>query len=133
MDKVRERDALESLVITSGDEVVRTIKERFPEIRTGLSLGDELAEAPPWEKLRVRFSEAFPQERLELCKADFVAVHWQLADFHVLSYCERHGLPAWVWTVDDEESLERFTADPRVTTVITNRPELALQIRKARS
>ena len=33
----------------------------------------------------------------------------------------------------EEPALNRFIADPRVTTVITNRPELALQIRKARS
>jgi len=131
--KVRERGALDSLVITSGDEVVHAIKERFPEIRSGLSLGDELTGAPPWVKLRARLSEAFPHDRLERCKADFVAVHWQLADFNVLRYCRRHGLPAWVWTVDEEPALNRFIADPRVTTVITNRPELALQIRKARS
>ena len=133
VDQVRERGALDSLVITSGDQVVRAIKEQFPEIRAGLSLGDELTGAPPWVKLRARLSEAFPHDRLERCKADFVAVHWQLADFNVLRYCRRQGLPAWVWTVDEEPALNRFIADPRVTTVITNRPELALQIRKARS
>ncbi|TMD38226.1 MAG: glycerophosphodiester phosphodiesterase [Chloroflexi bacterium] len=133
MDKVRERGALDRLVITSGDQVVRAIKEQFPAIRAGLSLGDELTGAPPWVKLRARLSEAFPHDRLERCKADFVAVHWQLADFNVLRYCRRHGLPAWVWTVDEEPALNRFIEDPRVTTVITNRPELALQIRKARS
>jgi len=133
VNKVRDRGALDRLVITSGDEVVLAIKRQFPEIRAGLSLGDELAGAPPWVKLRARLSEAFPHVRLQHCKADFVAVHQQLADFNVLRYCERHALPAWVWTVDEEPALQRFIADPRVTTVITNRPELALQIRKARS
>ena len=133
VDRVRERGALDSLVITSGEEVVRAIKQQFPEVRAGLSLGDELAGAPPWVKLRARFSEAFPRVRIERCNADFVAAHWQLADFNVLRYCRRHGLPAWVWTVDEEPALKRFIADPRVTTVITNRPELALEIRKARS
>ena len=133
VNRVRERGALESTVITSGEEVVRAIKQQFPEVRAGLSLGDELAGAPPWVKLRARLSEAFPRARIERCKADFVAAHWQLADFNVLRYCRRHGLPAWVWTVDEEPALKRFIADPRVTTVITNRPELALEIRKARS
>jgi glycerophosphoryl diester phosphodiesterase len=133
VNEVKKRGALDSLVITSGDQVVRTIKEQFPEVRAGLSLGDELAQAPPWVKLQVRLSEAFPHIRIEESKADFVAVHWQLADFNVLRYCERHALPAWVWTVDEEPALKHFLEDPRVTTVTTNRPEVALQIRKARS
>jgi len=131
--KVKENGALDRLVITSVDEVVRAIKEQFPDIRAGLSLGEELAQAPPWDKLRVRFSEAFPHARIQESKADFVAVHWQLADFNVLRYCERRDVPAWVWPVDEESALRRFLADPRVTTVITNRPELALEIRKERA
>jgi len=133
VNKVRDRGVLESLVITSGDEVVLAIREQFPEVRAGLSLGEELSGAPPLVKLRARLSEALPHDRIERCKADFVSVQWQLADFNVLRYCQHHSLPAWVWPVDEESALKRFIADPRVTTVITNRPELALQIRKARS
>jgi len=133
VDKVRDRGALDSLVITSADDVVLAIKKQFPEVRAGLTLGDELAGALPWVKLRARLSETFPHERIERCRADFVAAHWQLADLNVLRYCRRHGLPAWVWTIDEEAALARFLADPRVTTVITNRPDLALKLRKARS
>ena len=133
VNKVRDRGALDRLVITSDDAAVLAIKQQFPQVKTGLSLGDELEQAPPLVKLRVRLSEAFPHIRVEESKADFVAVHFQLADFNVLRYCERHSLPAWVWTVDEEAALIHFIADPRVTTVITNRPELALKLRSARS
>ena len=130
---VRQRTHDDRFVITSEDRIVRTVKDSFPEVRAGLSLGDELAGAPPWRRLAVRLSEAFPGERLEKSRADFVAAHWQLADFNVLRYCARHAIPAWVWTVDEEAAIRRYLADPRVAVIITNRPELALQLRTARA
>jgi glycerophosphoryl diester phosphodiesterase len=117
------------LVVTSGDDAVRTIKERFPQVRAGLSLGDELVGAPPWVRLGVRLSELFPHRRLQRCHADLVAVHQQLADLTVLNYSRRHNLPAWVWTVDEEPAIARFVFDARVEALITNRPEVALRLR----
>ena len=131
VNAVRARFPVDGFVITSEDAVVRTVKERHPEVRAGLSLGDELRGAPPWRRLRVRLSEAFPGRRIEACRADFVAVQWQLADFNVLRHCERHGMPAWVWTVDSDRDIARFVSDPRVTTLITNHPEVALRLRSA--
>jgi glycerophosphoryl diester phosphodiesterase len=126
---VLDRSPRERLVITSGDAAIRTIKEQFPEIRAGLSIGEEIDRLAPWMKLRVRLSEIFPRARLERSHADFVAVHQQLARLTVLRYCESHGMDAWVWTVDDEPGIARFLADPRVTTLITDRPDLALRLR----
>ena len=124
-----DRCPFDRLVITSGDAAIRTIKEQFPHVRAGLSIGEEINHLAPWMQLRVRMSELFPRGRLERCHADFVAVHQQLAGLTVLRYCESHGIDAWVWTVDDEPGMARFLADPRVTPLITNRPELALSIR----
>lgn len=131
VDALRARQPIERFVITSEDAVVKVIKQRHPGVRVGLSIGDELKGAPPWKRLRVRLGEAFPGRRIDACGADFVAVHWQLADFNVLRHCARRHLPAWVWTVDEERDLARFVADPRVTAVITNRPQLALRLRMA--
>jgi glycerophosphoryl diester phosphodiesterase len=80
-------------------------------------------------KIRVRLSELFPRGRLERCHADFVAVHQQLARLTVLDYCARRGMDAWVWTVDDEPGITSFLADPRVTVLITNHPEVAMRFR----
>src|SRR6267378_7572370 len=48
------------VVFTSGDVPIRIIKDRFPDVRTGLSLGDDLQGAPPWRYVQVRLSEIFP-------------------------------------------------------------------------
>jgi glycerophosphoryl diester phosphodiesterase len=126
---VLDRCPVDRLVITSGDAAIRTIKEQFPQVRAGLSIGEEIDRLAPWMKLRVRLSELFPRARLERSHADFVAVHQQLARLTVLRYCESHGMDAWVWTVDDEPGIARFLADPRVTTLITNRPDIAMRLR----
>lgn len=124
-----DRSPLDRLVITSGDAVIRTIKEQFPQVRAGLSIGEDIDGLSPWLKLRVRLSELFPRGRLERSHADFLAVHRQLAGLTVLRFCESRGVPAWVWTVDDEPEIARFLADPRVTTLITDRPDIALRLR----
>jgi glycerophosphoryl diester phosphodiesterase len=131
VDRALAVSPIDKLVITSGDDVVRSIKQEFPEVRAGLSLGDELKGAPPWVKLSVRLSEVFPGRRLERCRADFVAVQDRLAEINVLRHCARHGIPAWVWTVDEEAAMARFLADGRVAALITNRPEEALRLRSA--
>lgn len=126
---VLDRSPLDRLVITSGDAVIRTIKDQFPQVRAGLSIGEDINGLAPWMKLRVRLSELFPGGRLKRSRADFLAVHRQLAALTVLRYCERHGVPAWVWTVDDEPEIARFLSDRRVTTLITDRPDIALRLR----
>ena len=115
------------VVFTSGDVPIRIIKDRFPDVRTGLSLGDDLQGAPPWRYVQVRLSEIFPGARLRRSHADFAAVHERLARFSVLDYCARTGMPAWVWTVDEEAEIERFMRDPRVAVLITNRPDVAMR------
>jgi glycerophosphoryl diester phosphodiesterase len=125
-----DRSPVDRLVITSGDAAIRTIKEQFPEVRAGLSIGEEINHLAPWMKLRVRLSELFPRGRLERCHADFVAVHQQLARLTVLRFCKSHGIDAWVWTVDDEPEIVRFLADSRVKTLITNRPDVAMRLRR---
>src|SRR4029077_6109274 len=117
------------VVFTSGDVPIRTIKDRFPGVTTGLSLGDDLAGAPPWRYVQVRLSELFPRARLRRSRADFAAVHERLARVSVLDYCTRARMPAWVWTVDEEPEIARFMRDPRVAVLITNRPDIAMRFR----
>ena len=128
---ILDRCAVEEFVITSGVEEIRTIKVQFPHVRVGLSIGDGLTSLAPWFKVRHRLSEIFPRRRLERSHADFVAVHQDLARLSMLRYCERAGIPAWVWTVDDEPSIARFVRDRRVAALITNRPDIALRLRGA--
>jgi glycerophosphoryl diester phosphodiesterase len=119
------------IVFTGADDSIRTIKETFPRVSAGLTLGEDLEGAPLWRYLRVRMSELFPGVRLRRSHADFAAVHQRLAGIRVLDYCARVHMPAWVWTVDDEVNIARFMHDPRVAVLITNRPDVALRFRTA--
>jgi glycerophosphoryl diester phosphodiesterase len=129
VETMLDRCAVDGFVITSGVEEIRTIKEAFPKVRGGLSIGDDLAGVAPWLKVGARLRELFPRRRIERSRADFIAVHQDLATLSALRYCEREHLPAWVWTVDDERSTARFIGDPRVTALITNRPDIAIRLR----
>jgi len=124
-----DRCRVDEFVITSGVDEIRTIKEAFPQVRGGLSMGDDLTRFASWLKLRERIREFFPRRFIERSRADFIAVHQDVAAFSALGYCERNHIPAWVWTVDDERSIARFIADPRVAVLITNRPDIALRLR----
>lgn len=119
------------VVFTGGDASIRAIKEMFPRVSAGLTLGEDLEGAPPWRYLRVRLTELFPAVRLRRSHADFAAAHQRLAGLRVLDYCARAHMPAWVWTVDDAVSIARFMHDPRVAVLITNRPDIALRFRTA--
>lgn len=129
---VQQGCAGSDMVFTSGDTQIRAIKELFPNVRTGLSLGDDLHGAPPWRYLQVRWGKLNPRLRLQRSHADFAAVERGLARrSRLLDYCASVSIPAWVWTVNDEAEIKSFMADPRVAVLITDRPELALRFRSA--
>ncbi len=119
----------EFIITTLEDVSIKVIKERFPAIKAGLSLGRDMRGASIFKQLSVRLSELFPGKRLQKSHADFVAAQYFLATINVLRYCASKGIPVWVWTVDNERSMLRFLKDPRVTTLITNKPEVALPLR----
>ena len=119
-------------VVTTGDvESIRTVKQQFPTVVAGLTLGTDMRNAHAWATFRDRLSELFPGARLKRSHADFVAAHQQLARIRLLSYCASRRMAAWVWTVDEEREIARFIADPRVATLVTNRPDLALRLKSA--
>ena len=126
---VLDRCSADEFVITSGVEEIRTIKDGFPQVRTGLTIGDDLLGVAPWLKVRERLRELFPRRLIERSRADFVNAHQHLAALATLRYCYRRGIPVWVWTVDDESSIARFLADRRVSALTTNRPDIALRLR----
>ena len=126
---VLDRCRVDEFVVTSGVGEIRTIKEAFPQVRAGLTMGDNLIGVTPWLKVRERLREFFPRRFIERARADFIAVHQHLAVLTALRYCERERLPAWVWTVDDERSIARFITDARVSALVTNRPDIAIRLR----
>jgi glycerophosphoryl diester phosphodiesterase len=132
MHAILERAAVDRFVVTTGDvESIRTIREQFPSVRAGLTLGTDMKGAAAWATLTERLGEQFPGPRLKRSHAQFVAAHEQLARIRLLGYCARRRMECWVWTVDEEGEIARFMADARVTTLITNRPDIAVRLRSA--
>lgn len=110
------------LVTSLEDGMVAGIKRDFPGVRVGLSLGRDLSGHPQWTRARVRLSELFPRRRLRACGADFVSAHYRLATLTVLRVAERMGMPAFVWTVNDERTLLRIASSPAVECIVTDEP-----------
>jgi glycerophosphoryl diester phosphodiesterase len=98
------------VVTTAYDESVRAVKEHFPQVRAGLTLGERLSSST--------------LQRIERCRADFMAV-----DERYVGWFDPTPRPIWVWTVDAERKLKHYLGDQRIEAVITNRPDLALRIR----
>ena len=117
------------VVTTLEDQSVAAIKARFPAVPAALSLGRALngVPRPAWAATRLR--ELYPMSRLRACRADWVAVHRQLAAAGVLTRCHRAGIKTMVWTVDGDAEMKRWLADPRLTVLITNRPADAVAMR----
>jgi glycerophosphoryl diester phosphodiesterase len=120
-------------VVTTGvDASVRRLKELRPELRVGLSLGRSTRGLPPWEATRVRMGELFPGARIRACGPDFLSVDERLARATLLRYGAARSLPVWVWTVNEEASIRRLMRNPRLSVLITDRPDLALETRRER-
>ena len=116
----------DQLVITSFiDSVVAEAKRAAPAIKAGLLVGV----GRPEHLLRTRLSELFPARRSRACGADFVAMHFRLADLGAIPRADRAGFPAYIWTVNDDDRLRRYLVDPRVRAVITDVPRRALEMR----
>jgi glycerophosphoryl diester phosphodiesterase len=114
---------------TLEDESVRAIKQRYPGVRTALSLGRSVDGQAPRTRASTRCSELFPMRRIRACGADWIAVDHKLARLGVLRQAAKHGVGVMVWTVDSGRLMDRFLADERVDVLITNRPGEAVRRR----
>jgi glycerophosphoryl diester phosphodiesterase len=117
----------DQFVITSfNDASLRVIKERHPDIKTGLILGRGI----PSYLILTRFREFFPAKRCKKAKVDFLVAHLKLLWGGFLERARRSHLPVFVWTVNDEETILKLLHDGRVYAIITDKPDLAISLRK---
>jgi glycerophosphoryl diester phosphodiesterase len=115
----------DQLVITSFNESsLKIIKDNYPDIKVGLLLGK--FGTPLW----TRISEFFPMRRCKKAKADFLVAHWKLLRFGFFERARRSHKPVFVWTVNDEEMIWKLLNDRRVYAIITDKPDLAVLLRK---
>jgi glycerophosphoryl diester phosphodiesterase len=115
----------DQLIITSfNDSSLKTIKDNYLDIKVGLLLGK-------WRtSLLARISDFFPMRRCRKAKANLLVAHWKLLRAGFLERARRGHEPVIVWTVNDEEMIRRLLQDKRVYGIVTDRPELAVSLRK---
>ena len=106
------------------DDVVSALRNLDPHAGRGLLLGTP----NPEKRVRTRVSELYPNRRARACGADFVAPNRRLLRAGFLRRMRSSGYPVWVWTVNDEKDLRRLLR-AGVAAIITDRPDLAVQLR----
>lgn len=99
------------------------------ELRVGLSVGGSVAGRPPGQRLRARRDQLFPGRLLAAADANAVAGNHWLALLTVARLAEERRLPLAVWTVDHAWLLRHWLRPGRAWLVVTNRPDLALELR----
>ena len=89
---------------------------------------DRVVVTPDSESSVKAVKAGFPEVRVS--PIDFITLDQRYATDAALAAATK---PVWVWTVDDQRQIERFLTDSRIEGIITNRPDLALELRSARS
>jgi glycerophosphoryl diester phosphodiesterase len=105
------------------DNVVARIKAIDPNIKTGLLIGMETANA------KRRFNEYFPERRLKLCNADFVSPHYSLATREFVFRMRRHKKEVYIWTVNGIKNIEKYMRY-KPDGIITDMPDGAIYVRR---
>lgn len=59
-------------------------------------------------------------KQIHQLKPDFLATHHTLVDSSWLEAVNYPRLPYWVWTVNEKEEIQRFSAHPKVQAIITD-------------
>ena len=67
---------------------------------------------------------------LAASRADFFVPHWKMLDETFLDWARRNRKPLLVWTVNDRRKLKRYLSDERIYGVITDEPDLAVEVRE---
>jgi glycerophosphoryl diester phosphodiesterase len=117
------------VVTTAEDASVAAIKRSHPGVRAALSLRRGLRDVVRSQRPGGPSSELLPLARIRASGADWVALNYKLAEPGVIDRCQRSGIGVMVWTVDSDDLIGEFIADPRVDVLITNRPRYAVRRR----
>ena len=115
----------EQMIVTSFlPSVVAQAKNAFPEVKTGLLVGD----GGPLTDIPARLGELFPVGLAKQVGADYLAPHYRLAALGVLRRAAAAGLPCLLWTVNSPSLIRKYAADPRVAAIITDVAAQAVSI-----
>jgi glycerophosphoryl diester phosphodiesterase len=117
--------APEDFVVTSFHPFsLKRIKRHFPENTTGLLFSTVTADVCK----TLRWSAKSVHKRVHNMQVDFIAPDWNLLHADILANTLAAQLPIWVWTVNDEQVMHQLMQDSRIAGIITDRPDLGLQL-----
>lgn len=117
-------DPAQMIVTSFLPAVVAQAKEAFPEVKTGLLVGENR----PATGLPGRLRELYPVDLARQVRADYLAPHYKLAAFGVLRRAAAAELPCLLWTVNSPDLIRRYVTDPRVAVIITDVAARAVSI-----
>jgi glycerophosphoryl diester phosphodiesterase len=117
-------DPRELIVTSFLPAVVAQAKAVLPEARTGLLIGGDI----PVPALPKRLRELYPVALAREVRADYLGPYYSLARLGTVRRAATAGLPCLLWTVNSDDRIRAFAADPRVFAIITDKAERALAI-----
>lgn len=118
---IKEYLKLEDVVITSfKSAVLRTIKQIEPKLKTGLIVGSR--------NNFQQFKDIFCIFKLKLLKANVLILNYRYLNIklHYLAYIFK--IPVYVWLVNDIHLIEKLIKDKRISAIITDKPQKALEL-----
>ena len=118
------------LVTTEEDAVAAVLKQRFPAVPVGLTIGGDAAETAAFTIRRLRVRGLSRLDRVLASRADVAVVHHRLARTGLLAECRRRGIKTMVWTVNGDQALAGWLASPYVDVLVTDRPARAIALRR---
>lgn len=108
------------------DSTLLKMKELNPNITTVLLLGLDKTK----HKIKTRISELFPRKRIRKCKCDAISPYHQLLLFGYCKRVHRLNCRVYVWTVNNKELMEKVLYKKKADGVVTNYPNIALDLVK---
>lgn len=117
------------LVTTEEDAVATALKQRFPAVPVGLTIGGDAAGTAAFTMRRLRVRGLSRLDRVLASGAGVAVVHHRLARTGILAECRRRGIKTMVWTVNGDQALAGWLASPYVDVLVTDRPARAIALR----
>ena len=107
-------------------DAVKSIKEINQKISTGMLLGS----AYSFNQFLLVINECFTCSNFDETRTDFISPYYKIFEAGWLLRFSKKQIPIQVWTVNDKELL-RTLINQEVHSIITDVPELALEIRES--
>jgi glycerophosphoryl diester phosphodiesterase len=130
VSEARRALAAADIIVTTGDEsAVAELRQRYPDVPAGLTIGGALAHTARHLAWRAGLPVQSPVDAVVAAGAGWAVVHERLARAGALAECRRRGLATMVWTVNHDHALARWLGCPDVDVVVTDRPQRAATLR----